>query len=121
MRIFFQLAFHRIRHTFFGIMKVSQKMYGGHTHVLYKYQVCQLNISGFGILEIDPFCVHRMQYDKDIFPFFSHSTLTGLLNFFLHVYHGEVDLSWKYEYYWLNISLSKALNLNDFLWRQIPL
>ena len=32
-------------------------MCGGHTLDLYKYEVWQLNISGFGISEIDPFYV----------------------------------------------------------------
>jgi hypothetical protein len=37
---------------FLQLLNVSQKMSAAHTQVLYKYEVCHLNISGFGILEI---------------------------------------------------------------------
>ena len=38
-----------------------------------------------------------------------------------YICHDRVELSWQYEYYWLNISLSKTLNLNYFLCGQTPL
>ena len=42
---------------FLELLNVPQNMCVGHTNVLYMYQVWQLNISGFGISEMDPLYV----------------------------------------------------------------